>query len=106
MTNRDDVFDQECDPDELGGKFDFQAGLEAEADLIGGEWVLVRSYTVRLPHQCDYWEITKSTDPGQAVAAMEAFIAEAQAALQKLKDASDPGAPQARSIPDTPEETT
>lgn len=104
MTNRDDVFDQECDPDELGGRFDFQAGLEAEADLIGRDWVLVRSYTVRLPHQCDYWEITKSTDREQAIADMETFIAEAQAALRKLKDAGDPGAPQARSIPDTPEE--
>lgn len=47
-------------------------------------------WMVFLPHQCDWWEITKyegADTKEEAIADMEQFIAEAQAALEELKAA-------------------
>ena len=64
-------------PDELGGNFEFAAGLTE-----GGY------FTVRLPHQCDHWVITETKDRATAIAETERFIAEAREALAVLKEAS------------------
>lgn len=57
-------------------------------DADAGYW------TVDLPHQCDEWEVASSTDPAEAVAEMEQFVSDAQAALEELRRrvAEDPGA--------------
>ncbi len=87
MTN---FWELEREPDEMGGAFNFMAGAEVEADRTDseGNWITETSYVVRLPHQCDYWEIVKSSDKETAVLTVEKFIAEANAALDKLRESS------------------
>lgn len=62
--------------------FNFQV-KRADPDWGRAGWI------VRLPHQCDSWDIAGDDSDGvphaQAVMELEAFIAEAQAALVKLK---------------------
>jgi hypothetical protein len=43
------------------------------------------AWSVFLPHKCDDWDIAYRVGPEEAVAALEAFVAEAQAALVALK---------------------
>lgn len=83
----------EREPDDLGGAFGFMAGANVEATHTDaeGDWITETSYVVRLPHQCDYWKIVKSSDKKTAVLTMEAFIAEANIALDKLREASAEG---------------
>jgi hypothetical protein len=57
--------------------------MRSTEELTGG-------WQVHLPHMCDRWTIAgRSSIPGasheEAVAALEAFVAEAQAALVALK---------------------
>jgi hypothetical protein len=80
------VTQEERDPKDLGGVFAFRAGLATEWDTDGGEMFLRSSYVVELPHQCDAWEITRCMTKGEAIADMERFIAEANAALDKLRE--------------------
>lgn len=79
---------EERDPEDLGGEYGFRAGLAAEWDwdTDRGEMALNTAYVVELPHQCDAWEVTRIRDRDQAIADVECFIAEAQAALRKLKE--------------------
>jgi hypothetical protein len=42
-------------------------------------------WRVKLPHQCGGWEITWKATKEEAIAEMEQFIAEAQAALADLR---------------------
>lgn len=53
---------------------------------VGSGW------RVRLPHQCDSWDIAGESQAGvphaEAVAALERFIAEAQIALTELRKAA------------------
>lgn len=45
-------------------------------------------YTVNLNHQCDQWQISgRSVTKAEAIASLEAFIAEAQVALATLRGA-------------------
>ena len=45
-------------------------------------------YSVFLDHQCDWWQISdRSVTKDEAIASLEAFIAEAQTALAALKEA-------------------
>jgi hypothetical protein len=50
---------------------------------------------VRLPHQCDYWDVVGesygSAPHAQAVAELEQFIARAQGALEVLKARREQG---------------
>lgn len=69
-------------PDKLGGEFEFEVGRD---DYFGSGNSIY--YTVRLPHQCDHWEITYTQDKAQAIAEMETFVREAQAALEALREA-------------------
>jgi len=51
-------------------------------------------WQVYLPHQCDYWSITEGyigVPTEEAIASLEAFIAEAQAALAALKAGNEFG---------------
>lgn len=82
---------EEQDPEDLGGEFGFRAGLATEWDTDGGEMFLRSSYVVELPHQCDAWEITRCLFRSEAIEEMEKFIAEANAALDKLREASAEG---------------
>lgn len=61
----------------IPGEFDFEIGRwDADAD----------SWFVQLPHQCDEWSISPyDSTHEQAVAAMEKFLAEGQAALERLR---------------------
>ena len=43
-------------------------------------------YNVYLPHRCESWEITDTPDKAEAIADMEQFIADAQAALARLME--------------------
>jgi hypothetical protein len=49
-------------------------------------------WSVRLPHQCNYWEIVGEADhpatQDDAAAGLEQFIAEAQQALARLRAGS------------------
>lgn len=64
-------------------------GAFEQAVVVPGEWC------VFLPHQCDAWDIAGETGTAgssidgesheDAVAALEAFLAEGQAALEALK---------------------
>lgn len=80
--------EEERDPEDLGGDYGFRAGIctEWDWDTNRGEMALGTTYVVELPHQCNAWQITKEGDREQAIADMECFIAEAQAALRKLKE--------------------
>jgi len=79
----------ERSPDELGGRYEFAAGADVEVDWWNDEGQPVTStwYTVRLPHQCDSWEITRTRTREEAISEMETFIREAQEALARLRDA-------------------
>lgn len=79
---------EERDPEDLGGVFGFRAGVATEWDADDGEMFLRTSFVVELPHQCDAWEITRSMVRAEAIADMERFIAEAKAALDKLKESA------------------
>ena len=68
-------------PKSLGGENGFEVGIEP------GSPYREPAYTVRLPHQCGEWVVTAETDKAKAVAEMELFITEAQAALDKLRKA-------------------
>lgn len=63
--------------------FDFQVKYVVRFEDGRGGWI------VSLPHQCDAWDIAGDDSDGvphaQAVTDLEVFIAEAQAALVKLK---------------------
>lgn len=76
-------------PDEMGGSFEFQTGIEArDGHFAGsGDGSLTVVYTIRLPHQCEQWVIAESTDKDLAIAQAEVFIREANAALDKLREA-------------------
>jgi hypothetical protein len=82
------VTQEERDPEDLGGEYGFRAGLATEWDYVDGEMLLQSSYVVELPHQCDAWEITRRMVKAEAIAEMEKFIAEANAALDKLRESS------------------
>jgi hypothetical protein len=43
-------------------------------------------WSVELPHQCDAWEIGSAHDPAVVEATLEVFIAEANSALDQLRD--------------------
>ena len=75
------------EPDKLGGDFEFSAGIKVENGYLTADGTLVL-YTVTLPHQCDSWVITETLSREDAVTEMEAFIREAQAALEKLREAT------------------
>ena len=45
-------------------------------------------WDVYLPHQCDSWDIADGATREQAIAALQAFIAQAQVALAALEDAT------------------
>jgi hypothetical protein len=87
-----DPFANERDPDELGGRFNFVAGVDAKAvwsNATGWSletWYTVR-HTVKRPHQNIDLTITRSTDPDTAIEEMETYIREARAALARLKKA-------------------
>ena len=76
-------------PDEMGGDFEFQAGIEIKDGYYSNyrSRTLAVTYTVRLPHQCDEWVIAESHDKAVAITQMETFIREANAALDKLREA-------------------
>lgn len=72
----------------MGGKFDFSIKAVrhdfTNAPYLRG-WEV--EWQVRLPHQCDEWSITgHATSKDAAAASLEAFIAEAQATLARLKE--------------------
>lgn len=86
-----DIWNLERDPEDLGGQFGFKSGVKVAVDYYrpNGEGpVLETTYVACLPHQCDAWEIAWSADRETAIAEMETFIREAQAALEKLKEAT------------------
>lgn len=68
---------------ELEGKFDFAAGV-TDRNAYGK---YDPTYVVELPHMCGPWEITSTQDKATAVADLEAFIAEANKALDVLREA-------------------
>jgi hypothetical protein len=59
-------------------------GFKVLRDESDGSWV------VELPHQCEEWEITDAPHE-VAVQHLAEFIAEAQAALEALKDRQEIG---------------
>jgi hypothetical protein len=66
-------------------KFGFKVKHEEASNNRHARWV------VELPHQCDAWQITPDTyeEPvthTQAVESLEQFIAEAQEALDALRE--------------------
>lgn len=65
----------------IPGAFEFEVCTWEEEDGSPYAW------KVQLPHQCDDWEITYGRDSShaEAVAAMEQFLAEGQAALERLR---------------------
>jgi hypothetical protein len=77
-------------PDEMGGAFDFEAGVEIKDGYYSNYYkqTLAVTYTIRLPHQCDHWVIAESTDKELAIAQAEVFIREANAALDRLREAT------------------
>lgn len=90
VSEWDDTEPWAREPEELGGEFEFEAGVKVEARWYDADGVpqLATTYTVRLPHQCDAWEITEERDRDAAIEVMETFIREAQAALEKLREAT------------------
>lgn len=79
---------EERDPEDLGGEYGFRAGIRSEWDWVGGEMRLESTFVVELPHQCDAWTITNCLNRDSAIEAMENFIAEANDALDKLREAT------------------
>lgn len=74
-------------PRALGGSFEFAVGFtDVYKYNPRDEEVRVAFYTVQLPHHCDSWEITSDPDKAKAITEMERFIAEAQVALQTLRE--------------------
>lgn len=67
------------DPNSMGGEFCFEVRARNLTWDPGTEFV------VQLPHSCEEWVIADAPTREQAVAAMETFVAEAQAALERLK---------------------
>lgn len=65
-------------PQDLGGDFGFQVGYEGEP---GERWL-----HVRLPHQCDEWQVACTRNKAEAIERTERFIAEARGALEKLRE--------------------
>lgn len=68
---------------ELGGKFDFSAGVADRDDYYKYD----PTYVVELPHMCGPWEVTRTNDKATAIAELETFIAEANKALDVLREA-------------------
>jgi len=68
-------------PKSLGGEYKFEVGVES------GSPYREPAYTVQLPHSCGEWVVTAEADKAKAIAEMELFIVEAQAALEKLREA-------------------
>ncbi len=69
-------------PEPLGGKYEFEAGVN-----VGNGWGDEPTYIVQLPHQCGEWVVMVEPDKAKAIADMELFVAEAQVALEKLREA-------------------
>ena len=71
-------------------RFGFRAGRAREWNHEGTERVPTDDWVVELPHQCDAWSIAGEDGEGvahaEAVASLEAFIAEAQEALAALRE--------------------
>ena len=67
-------------PENLGGVHEFEVGI---TDLYGDGSRL--HYVVQLPHSCDQWVISDHRDKATAITELETFIAEATAALEKLR---------------------
>lgn len=44
------------------------------------------NWCVELPHQCEEWEIADASSKEEALAAMEAFVANANQALEALRE--------------------
>jgi hypothetical protein len=72
------------DEAKLGGEFEFQVGQKPDTP-----YAKYGEYVVCLPHQCDEWMVTYAKDKNQAIAGMETFIAEATAALERLRSLPD-----------------
>ncbi|MFF4989642.1 hypothetical protein ACFY19_20785 [Streptosporangium saharense] len=49
-----------------------------------------RAWIVELPHQCDEWQVAQERSREAAVARMETFLAEGQAALERLRAVDSP----------------
>jgi hypothetical protein len=71
----------------LGGEFEFIL----HRPYSSGTWHSSDRWGVGLPHQCDDWDIVgyygSATTHAEAVAGLERFITEAQAALAALRQA-------------------
>jgi hypothetical protein len=61
----------------LDGEHGFEVGKQEH-------WKAKPTYRVQLPHSCDEWVVADADTKGEAVAELETFIAEAQAALEAL----------------------
>ncbi len=77
-------------------KFGFQVSHKPEKKAPGEKGHSPAGWRVELPHQCDSWEIAPHDDYGHvphadAVAGLEAFIAEAHEALAALRDGREFG---------------
>lgn len=69
----------------MGGKFEFSIKA-VRHDFTNAPHLrdLEVEWEVRLPHQCDEWSVTGHAT-SKAAAALQAFIAEAQATLEQLE---------------------
>ena len=70
------------EPTEIDGQFGFMAGRSSNYAYPP---TAPAPYVVELPHQCDRWLISVNADKDKAITRVEAFIAEAQAALAHLR---------------------
>lgn len=68
-----EYFDEEV-IHERQGRFAFEVTRETYDD----------TYQVNLPHQCDNWDIARDATRDEAIEKLQAFIAEADAALSAL----------------------
>jgi len=65
----------------LDGEYEFEVGVVEGNDYQAHH----RNYVVQLPHSCDEWVIVENSSKDVAILRMEAFIAEANQALEILK---------------------
>jgi hypothetical protein len=63
----------------LDGEHGFEVGKQEHRNAAP-------AYCVRLPHSCDHWVVAYAHTKDEAVAELETFIAEAQAALEALRN--------------------
>jgi hypothetical protein len=66
--------------------FKFEVSYRKHWSYSNGDKKFIYRYEVSLPHQCDSWSITASTDRMTAMLDMKRFIAQAEAALAKLEE--------------------